>query len=519
MLFLDSFNKITDNRYSYLRVKNVVVDNNNGLITLTFLAPYDKYDEFLDDQTKEYIKLITRQLLDDDSINVVFTKSYIDETVIKQYIRQYLYKNYLSLFSDLDLDNIKVAIDSEKENIVIDFDIAQHFYEYCKLTNFEEKLVSYLESCFCGQFLVKLHNSGNIINEKVEEIQVVEFDFNKMYLPARIIRPAVGKETITTKAKFIKDVTTPTKMTCIGGRVSDMKILTSRAKGNRFYSFQLDDNTGKISCLYFTRAKIEKSISLVDNALQSCEDIVVTGEVMKEKQGDGLVMFIDKIAVAEIAYDKIEIDDETPIIVKKDFERILPEPYIANEQLSLSDFTPNNVMGKTFICFDTETTGLDIASCKMIEIGAVKIVDGEITEYINTLVNPLTKIPSGASQVNHIYDDMVVDMPTSDFVVGEFKAFCGDYPLIGHNIGYDMSVLKKEAMPTKYRFDNKTIDTLAMAKKLKVNVNNYKLGTLCKYYNIKNDDAHRAFHDAAATAKLFIKLMAEYERKGMQTDF
>lgn len=516
MKFLDTFNKLTNNKFDYLRVKNVVVDEKNGEVTLTFLAPYDKYDEFLDDITKEYISVLVRQILNTGCIKTVFTKSYIDETVIKQYIRQYLYKNYFSMFGDLELDSIIVNIDNDK--IKIEFELPEHYYQHCVMTRFQEKIATYLESCFCAEFNVSIKNTGRVIEQDEREIETIEFDFNKMYLPARVIRPAVGKVNIYTKARFIKDVTSPTKMTCIGGRVSNLKTLNTKEKGKRFYAFQLDDNTGKISCLYFPRAKTQKSVELIDKAIASCEDIVVTGEVKKDRQDESLLIIIEKISIAEIAYDQIDFEEEKPIIVKKDFERILPKPYVANEQLTLTDFVPDKVIGKTFVCFDTETTGLDMAECKMVEIGAVKIVDGEITEYINTLVDPLIKIPASASQVNHIYDDMVAGMPTADFVVGEFKAFCGEYPLIGHNISYDMSVLTKEAMPTKYRFNNKAIDTIALAKKLKLNTNNNKLGTLCKYFDINNDNAHRAFHDAAATAKLFIKLVAEYEKRGLEID-
>lgn len=516
MRFLDAFNKLTNNKYDYLRVKNVVVDEKNGEVTVTFLAPYDKYDEFLDDITKEYISVLVKQILDSDYLKVVFTKSYIDETVIKQYIRQYLYKNYFSMFGDLELDCINVLINNDK--IKIEFNLPEHFYQHCILTRFQEKVASYLESCFCAEFDVSIKNTGRVIEQDESEIEVIEFDFNKMYLPAKVIRPAIGKEEISTKARFIKDVTSPTKMTCIGGRVSNLKMLTSREKGKRFYAFQLDDNTGKISCMYMPRAKTQKSIELIDKAIASCEDIVVTGEVVRDRHDESLLIFINKISVAEIAYDKIDLEEEKPVIVKKDFERILPKPYVANEQLTLTDIIPDCLIGKTFVCFDTETTSLDMAECKMIEIGAVKIVDGEITEYINTLVDPLTKIPAGASQVNHIYDNMVAGMPTADFVLGEFKAFCGNYPLIGHNISYDMSVINKEAMPTKYKFNNKAIDTYALARKLKLGVSNFKLGTLCKHYDIKNDDAHRAFHDAAATAKLFIKLVAEFEQRGLEID-
>lgn len=194
----------------------------------------------------------------------------------------------------------------------------------------------------------------------------------------------------------------------------------------------------------------------------------------------------------------------------------------------------NNLPHTTFVAFDTETTGLFPSKDKIIELGAVRFVDGAPTEIFETFVDPQMPIPPKATSISHIDDAMVKGAPTIAQVLPAFEAFVGQDALVAHNLEFDLGFLfhsGSRVMDGKRKF----YDTLALAgellKKSKnayggqlglfaddeddYDVLNYKLATLCDYYNITTDAYHRAAGDALATGKLFLALMAEKQTRSL----
>ncbi len=165
---------------------------------------------------------------------------------------------------------------------------------------------------------------------------------------------------------------------------------------------------------------------------------------------------------------------------------------------------------KTYVVFDTETTGLDTNSCKVIELGAVKIINGEIKEFFQTFVNPEMHIPDDASRVNNIYDDMVKDAPKFNEVLVDFLKFVDGKTLVAHNMSYDIAVMNSNARNYGYIFENELIDTLALARKKLPHLKRFKLETLCNHLKIDLTGAHRAVNDAVATAKVFLELTKNF---------
>ena len=159
--------------------------------------------------------------------------------------------------------------------------------------------------------------------------------------------------------------------------------------------------------------------------------------------------------------------------------------------------------GKTYVVFDLETTGLDADHDHIVEIGAVRVDRGRITEEYHQMVNPKIKMPREASEVNHITDDMLKGAPDISAVLPSFLEFANEDLLVAHNGGFDASFLDNACARCGLEAPKKYFDTMRLSvywPKLK----NRKLATFLAAAGIENEQAHRALSDARATAQLCI---------------
>ena len=168
-------------------------------------------------------------------------------------------------------------------------------------------------------------------------------------------------------------------------------------------------------------------------------------------------------------------------------------------------------MLRSYIAFDIETTGLDPAENEIIEIGALKVRDGKVAERFIEFIRPLSPISPAITSLTGITDEMVAGARNRSGVVSDFLEFCEDDVLIGHNVIFDYSFIKYSAVKEGLAFEKMGIDTLKIAKKVHADMESKSLGSLCAHYHIKNKAAHRAYHDALATAKLYQTLAHYFE--------
>ena len=168
----------------------------------------------------------------------------------------------------------------------------------------------------------------------------------------------------------------------------------------------------------------------------------------------------------------------------------------------------------SFVAFDIETTGTYGVSkgdqeAGITEIGAVKVMDGQVVDKFDMLANPGRKIVPMISALTHITNDMIKDAPSIDEVIKAFKEFCGDSTVIGHNIkGCDLYFICKAARNAGFAFDNTFLDTYTLAKKYqKLNEwKSIKLEYLAEFYGYEHKEAHRAWSDAEVNAKIYFDL-------------
>ena len=175
------------------------------------------------------------------------------------------------------------------------------------------------------------------------------------------------------------------------------------------------------------------------------------------------------------------------------------------------------LLDNTYVVFDFETTGFNAGGGdSIIEIGAVKIKNGEIIETFDRLINPGKKLEEHIVNLTHITDEMLSDCPTEEEVVKEFIKWTGDLPMVAHNAKFDASFL--EMAYQKYNlgtYKNMLIDTLQLSRALDTEYSRHSLSALVKRYDIEFDEEghHRADYDADATAKIFHKMLLKLKTR------
>lgn len=171
----------------------------------------------------------------------------------------------------------------------------------------------------------------------------------------------------------------------------------------------------------------------------------------------------------------------------------------------------------TYVVFDVETTGLSAVYDTIIELAAVKVVNGEIKERFERFANPHHPLSSTTTELTGITDDMVKDAPEVSEVIRDFKEFIGDSILVAHNASFDMGFFYEASKKANLHDRNyPTIDTLELSRFLYPELRNHRLNTLAKKFDIELTQHHRAIYDTEATAYLFIRLMKDAAEKGIE---
>ena len=173
-----------------------------------------------------------------------------------------------------------------------------------------------------------------------------------------------------------------------------------------------------------------------------------------------------------------------------------------------------NSFERDYVMFDLETTGLDYISDRIVEIGAVKVVDGVIVDEFETMVNPECHISEAATQVNGITDDMVKDAPLIKEAMDGFLAFAGDMVLVGHNIEkFDLPFLQMAGARMGYgAISNDYVDTVILARQCMPEMSSRSLGVLAEHFGFDTKGAHRALADVKINQKVYVCLEDEMKK-------
>ena len=193
------------------------------------------------------------------------------------------------------------------------------------------------------------------------------------------------------------------------------------------------------------------------------------------------------------------------------------EGYIVDDLQDVAINEKGQDFDGTFVVFDLETTGFSPIQDKIIEIGAVKVEQGKITERFSTFVNPKVPIPFKITQLTSINDSMVMDAPTIETVLPDFLEFVGDAVLVAHNAAFDVSFIEQNCRYQDIQPDFTSLDTVAMARILMPTLSKFKLNIVAKALNISLENHHRAVDDAGATAEIFVKFIQMLHQRDIYT--
>ena len=506
MNFEQEFYANFGDKYNDLHLKEVVVKKQEGICTITFLYPSTSKD--ISDADKKEISGWLRGLLNFEKmqLKVKFMKAYVEEKLIRKAINMFFEKKYKLVTSYMTDKNFSIKL--TPIDVIVEFELSKRINKFFSEHKIVSELSKYLKDNFLTEFTIELKENPDFI----DEVDIENVEMKTKYKVAQrhgveIIKEIVGKD-IMTRPEYISFINAPKNAVVVAGFIKKIECKEFIVKSGKrvgqtkaYYTFQIADERGKLDCIYFCPKTYRSDM----DTLEECMYVLLHGDV-KFNQLNKLCLYVDKIALAS------EVVKEETEEKKKEYEGpvVKIEKLTALEQDNMfGDREKYNkkISGRTIVVFDIETTGLDPATDQIIELGAVKIENGNIIEKFSTFVKPTKKLSYEVSDLTGITDDMLEDAPPIELVIKDFYDFTRGCVLSGHNvIGFDIKFIRREGESIGLVFDNELIDTLNEARMAKLKITRYNLGTVVKALGLTLEGAHRAWNDAYATAQVLLKL-------------
>ncbi len=193
------------------------------------------------------------------------------------------------------------------------------------------------------------------------------------------------------------------------------------------------------------------------------------------------------------------------------------EGYLVDDLKEIVTDGKGQALDEAYVVFDIETTGFSPVTNRIIEIGAVKVENGQITDRFSTFVNPEVPIPFDIEKLTSINDSMVIDAETIESVLPKFLEFVGDAVLVAHNANFDVGFIKENAKRQNISVDFTYVDTVGIARTLLTGQAKYTLDAVAKTLKISLENHHRAVDDAECTAEIFLKFIEMLKKENIHT--
>ena len=519
--FLDFINKKTCNRYEFLRLRQVFFDKKNNTCSINLMYPSSME---LDKSSKEEISKVVKQYVSIDGlVEVNISKSFIEKDLILSFIKKFLQVNSPFVFSTMDFDKFEISINGD---VSIKINLLPSLYDYFERNNLSHQLLIGLQKNFYAQFDISLAKidekeiaKENVLSSRFQEIEMksdidglLSRTQDKYFVSDKKV--VVGGE-INFNPRFISSIKQEFENCVIAGQIgfiTEKTFKSKRMKKNKdgtqepiekpYFRFQIKDNTGVLHGVIFPSVANYHKMHLITNG----NIVLVQGRV--SRYNDVFEISAKNISFCTIP-EKNEILQNIDQNTINDYRYVRPQKYYSQKQTNIFDKNTysKEVMNGTFVVYDFETTGINASQDDIIEIGALKIVNGEFTEVFSTLVKPKHAIPQEATKVNRITNEMVANCYSIEQVIRDFYLFCKGAQMVGYNsIAFDSLFLARAGKSVGITFDNEQLDAFLLARQKIRGLKNYKLGTVANYLKVSLIDAHRALNDVIATAGVFMLL-------------
>ena len=511
-------NLIKEYNNTYLinfKLVSVVYDKSSKVVTFRFI--YNNGD-VTKAMKQRVIELITKYYDNKFEVDCKMKKSFLDEDAIQESVYRVVIDNCKSI---LNFSKKDIVVSISENQVNIDISIVEQFYDFIINRRFDKIMVDNLNNSYFGDFNVSFkskeseQSSNDILKEK-------ELELEKMIESTVVSKPKMmnvelydtflGSQITSTEAIEISSIKRPLENILICGKVNyflERSFMSKRkdAEGNsverKYFSFNLNDGTGKMSCVCFpTKNDFEAVSSLTDD-----REVIALGDV---EDYNGRINF----KIKSMAYCKLPERKQEEVSIKgvnDKYYYITPEPYVnvSQDNFLTVKKEPNEFLKQNdVVVFDFETTGLEYSKNEIIEIGAVKLKNGEIVETFSCFIKPKEEIPEEITRLTGITNDMVKDAYTIDKVIPDFYKFCYGCVIIAYNIDFDYKFLNFQATKLGYKFTNRQIDAMYLARLNVVGAKNFKLSSICAKLGVSLEGAHRAINDTIATAEV-VKLISD----------
>mgnify|MGYP004470777735 FL=1 len=492
-------------------LESAVFNKDLRALSLSLVYP----DEcILSEDIRKTVKAEIYELLPDGikTLNIKYKKNYFDDESIKQFVHD----NFKKKLPIVRLDYS--AINFDKSSSLITLDVEERFLNIINSSTILDETKSGLQKKYYSNFEIQITPTPNKVIEVKEEDAFVEDNSRESYIiELKSIEPYIG-ECIQDSPILMATMVEPDDAVCVAGKIRNFSEHKTKEKITEdgkvrpekpYYTFEIFDYSGSLRVVYFpTKATLSKAEKLSND-----QEVCIFGSLEESNFDAGLSLRPKLISLCTFEDGFFERVYTKP--VPKKYRYIFPEEYKSEAQSNLfftdEKITNPYLLDNTFVVFDLETTGTAYNRDKIIEIGAVKMVGGKLTETFSCLIDPEIHIPEDATKVNNITDDMVRGCYTIKDVLPDFFKFCENSIMVSYVIGFDFNFVSFVGKQLGYAFTHKTFDAFVLAKSKMKGVKNYKLTTIAKELGIDLENAHRAVFDAVAAAEVMRKLLKDAE--------
>lgn len=440
------------------------------------------------------------------SARIKIAKRVPDADILKKRIFEYASANFPAAAAFIKEEDIEVEMLSSGANFC--FDIASGEQELFASGRILDAVSAYLKTVYCGSF----YGNVKIVEKRKEDLSFLDevkeeepTGTGARYFEITNFEKLDGAER-PKRAKYIADAKEAEEDLVLCGAISFLQEKESK-KGKIYYSLTIDDGSGAMRISYFPKKATYEKIK----ELKVGDWIVTTGA---NEEFNGSISYSAKKIDYGRPPEGFVPERKQGKPVPQAYHTVFPEPYVDYTQAGLFDSfdKPADLKNNTFVVFDLETTGLNNQPAmgrmdRIIEIGAVKIENGTITEKFSSFIACPEKLSPEIVNLTGIHDEDLVGAPPVEKVLADFFKFTDGCYLVGHNVQFDYRFVYYYGEENGYYFEQKTYDTLFLAQELlRGIIPNFKLNTVAAHYGFTFNH-HRAFDDALTTAKIFIELL------------